>query len=573
MHSTQEQTSPPQAPGASFFASIRRAGIVRTQNRWGGGVAGGLARRFNIDPAIMRGVFVIVTLFSGVGLLVYGLCWALLPEETDGRIHLEEAMAGRFDAALAAAGAALVIGLARPGLWFAPFGGSGAWGIFIAIIAVGAVVALVAVARSRSSGGAGPGASGPGASGPTGATGGPPGQEGAGAPAATAEPTAHTGAVAISETRALPVASAAAGRSEPEMDTSRRVTEDPAPMAPTERFEAARAGAAPTEQLAPVSSDPAATEKLGAGPAAAGPAGATDAAPPLWSGQPRPYPLAPPQADPTAPTGQTGPTGPSGPTGPWGQYRAPMPSRRRTSRPGYRLVLLGLAGVFLVLAGVLLAWFSGYVSMAMPPLVMAGGALVAVGVVVTIAGLLGRRGGLLSLVSIVGLVVAGSLVIGGFDNYGSGALTWDSSRTIAHAPATYQVTDRADLERFEAWYSQNSSGPTVLDFTTAAASVDEAGLDLGSIALPPGASLDLRIPADVPFDVRVTGENAWVDAWDLSGVRAHATRAVQNWGPEQWVLGAGGSLDFTSALVGEPLRLHLDAPESATSIQFVQEQS
>jgi phage shock protein PspC (stress-responsive transcriptional regulator) len=45
-----------------------------------GGVCGGVANYFNIDPAIVRVLFAIVSLAWGTGILIYLLLWALLPE-------------------------------------------------------------------------------------------------------------------------------------------------------------------------------------------------------------------------------------------------------------------------------------------------------------------------------------------------------------------------------------------------------------------------------------------------------------------------------------------------------------
>jgi phage shock protein C len=43
------------------------------------GVCGGLAEYFNIDPVIVRLIFVLVTLTSGLGLPVYIVLWILMP--------------------------------------------------------------------------------------------------------------------------------------------------------------------------------------------------------------------------------------------------------------------------------------------------------------------------------------------------------------------------------------------------------------------------------------------------------------------------------------------------------------
>lgn len=73
---------------ASFFASVRRTGLTRTPDRWIGGVASGLALRLGVDALLVRAAFGVLALVSGAGLVLYALAWALLPEQSDGRIHL-----------------------------------------------------------------------------------------------------------------------------------------------------------------------------------------------------------------------------------------------------------------------------------------------------------------------------------------------------------------------------------------------------------------------------------------------------------------------------------------------------
>ncbi|MBO9390982.1 MAG: PspC domain-containing protein, partial [Roseiflexus sp.] len=46
------------------------------------GVCGGLATYFNIDPVIVRLVFVVAVLFGGVSPLVYIILWIVMPEES-----------------------------------------------------------------------------------------------------------------------------------------------------------------------------------------------------------------------------------------------------------------------------------------------------------------------------------------------------------------------------------------------------------------------------------------------------------------------------------------------------------
>lgn len=140
-------------PGAGFFDSLRRGGLVRTDERWIGGVGAGLARRLDVDPLLVRGVFVVLTFFGGLGLLLYGLAWALLPEESDGRIHTQEALRGRFDAGLAGALVMVMVGLTRPGLWWQAFWWGDAWGLLGLLITAAIVVAVLVwvVPRARGS--------------------------------------------------------------------------------------------------------------------------------------------------------------------------------------------------------------------------------------------------------------------------------------------------------------------------------------------------------------------------------------------------------------------------------------
>ena len=70
-----DEVSPP-----GFFGWIRRLGVVRGRDRWIGGVASGIAQRLGVDPLIVRGALIVLTIFAGVGGLRPGLAWALLPE-------------------------------------------------------------------------------------------------------------------------------------------------------------------------------------------------------------------------------------------------------------------------------------------------------------------------------------------------------------------------------------------------------------------------------------------------------------------------------------------------------------
>ena len=45
------------------------------------GVAGGVARRFGIDPTLVRIAFVLATVGGGTGMVAYLVCWLLVPAE------------------------------------------------------------------------------------------------------------------------------------------------------------------------------------------------------------------------------------------------------------------------------------------------------------------------------------------------------------------------------------------------------------------------------------------------------------------------------------------------------------
>ncbi len=110
----------PRRPSGTdgFFDAVRRVGIYRSDDRWIGGVASGVAERFGIDPLVVRGLLFVTFFLSGAGLVLYGAAWALLPERRDGRIHLQEALRGNVDVALLGAAAFVVVGFSWGGGWW-----------------------------------------------------------------------------------------------------------------------------------------------------------------------------------------------------------------------------------------------------------------------------------------------------------------------------------------------------------------------------------------------------------------------------------------------------------------------
>lgn len=123
--------------GGSFFTWLRSTGIVRSDDRWFTGVAGGIAAKIGIDPLIVRGVFVVLALLGGPGLLFYLAGWLLLPDTT-GRIHVEEIIRGRASAGVLTAAIVFATIVVLPALIgiVAPAAGSGplfsiwSWGVW-----------------------------------------------------------------------------------------------------------------------------------------------------------------------------------------------------------------------------------------------------------------------------------------------------------------------------------------------------------------------------------------------------------------------------------------------------------
>lgn len=59
------------------YERLRRS----TTDRKIAGVAGGLGRHLNVDPTVLRVLFVVLALFGGAGLVLYGVMWLIVPQE------------------------------------------------------------------------------------------------------------------------------------------------------------------------------------------------------------------------------------------------------------------------------------------------------------------------------------------------------------------------------------------------------------------------------------------------------------------------------------------------------------
>lgn len=451
-------TPPPPPPGAgpqtppgpsgtdTFFDGIRRTGLVRSEERWVGGVAGGIALRLGIDPLLVRGLLAVTVLLGGLGLVLYGAGWALLPEQRDGRIHLQELFRGHFDVAVLGAFAVLATGLSfpdrwNPGLWWT--GGSGWWQALLWTSAVVLVVVLVVQGtRDRRPGGPvppghvpppGPPGSGPVPPGPTTGAPGHPGPT----PAGPVPPAPGTGPSA------------------------------PGPTSPT-----TSTGTSPL-----MSTDHTTTAAVPPSPAAwaAGPGPST------WSG---------------------GPTGPGAPSTGWSAQRPaatpPPPAPRRPSGPGAGTVGVVVALTLLTLAGLMYAERVGAFD---GPVVLIAGAtgVVLAGLGIILAGLRGRTSGALG-----GLAVVGILVLLPVSAAARADITWTGGGTVV-GDVTRTPTTVAEAER---GYSVGA-GEARIDLTELPASRDTVVVPVNvgageiTVIVPEGSAYD----ADVRI---FAGEITWL---------------------------------------------------------------
>jgi len=51
------------------------------EGRWVAGVCAGLGEYFDVDANLVRVIFAIVTIFGGMGILIYLAGWLLMPEQ------------------------------------------------------------------------------------------------------------------------------------------------------------------------------------------------------------------------------------------------------------------------------------------------------------------------------------------------------------------------------------------------------------------------------------------------------------------------------------------------------------
>ncbi|MEU0933265.1 PspC domain-containing protein [Embleya sp. NPDC005971] len=102
----------PAGSSAAPTTTIRPQLLRSTEDRMVSGVCGGLGEHFGLDPVIFRIVFAVLSLFGGVGVLVYSLGWLLIPARGEEQPVLRRVLSGKFDRGASAATVVAVMGVA-----------------------------------------------------------------------------------------------------------------------------------------------------------------------------------------------------------------------------------------------------------------------------------------------------------------------------------------------------------------------------------------------------------------------------------------------------------------------------
>ncbi|CAN5636935.1 hypothetical protein BH10ACT10_BH10ACT10_27260 [soil metagenome] len=117
----EQQSNQATGPGVDRqnlrnYEQLRRS----TTDRKVAGVAGGLGRHLNIDPTILRVLFVVLCFFGGAGFVAYGAAWLLVPEDgrADGKVSMSDNARNGVLIAVGIVAALLVLGDSWNGIGF-----------------------------------------------------------------------------------------------------------------------------------------------------------------------------------------------------------------------------------------------------------------------------------------------------------------------------------------------------------------------------------------------------------------------------------------------------------------------
>ncbi|GAA3304116.1 PspC domain-containing protein [Glutamicibacter nicotianae] len=99
-----------------IYEQLRKSPVTRQDSQWLGGVATGVADYFKVDVVLIRGIFVVLGVLGGLGMVLYGLAWALLPDAA-GKMHLESAVNRNWTSGMTGAVIIFAFGI-FPAPWF-----------------------------------------------------------------------------------------------------------------------------------------------------------------------------------------------------------------------------------------------------------------------------------------------------------------------------------------------------------------------------------------------------------------------------------------------------------------------
>ncbi|MHA7239938.1 PspC domain-containing protein [Arthrobacter sp. TMS1-12-1] len=472
----QEPAAPhPAGPPASssFFRWLRGLDITRAPDRWVGGVAGGVARRTGLDIALVRGLIVILAIFGGIGVLLYGLAWALLPEP-DGRIHVEQAGWGSWTSGLTGAAALVVIGLWRPYLPLLEGGGLG--GLLWTLFWVGAVGFFVYWIVNRSTGGpgrpipggpGGPAGTGRPGSGPVPPSGPASWPGGSRNPVPAGPPSAHDGEGPATDPPADaggPATGSAGASTRTEDGPSAGDSPDSPGAADTPGASGASGADAPSDDDAVHRTVPLPYQPR---------AYAEPWTPQSYPTQPLPYEPGP--ASWSASTYPTSSPGPVAGRAAVTRYRPPQPSGPTTA------LLVG--GAITVGATLLAVDYLGALDLASPGVVALAAASIVLALGVIGLGIRGRTSGFVGFaaaLAVIGALIASFTLVGG---------AWIIAQESRTAPASPETASNG--------YSVLAA-QTTIDLTGLTSLSSDVVVPVNSLA----SAVTVVVPDDVPVEVR-----------------------------------------------------------------------
>ncbi|MDF2093843.1 PspC domain-containing protein [Knoellia sp. 3-2P3] len=138
----QTAGTPQQSSGMDrFFGWLRELDLRRdTEDKWLAGVCSGIANRLGVDPLVIRAVLVVLILLGGLGVTLYLIAWAFVPNDKEEIVAERGLRHGDFW------GIALLVLIALSlvgGSGFVDGNGWGLWWLWWVAIPVGVVIWLV----------------------------------------------------------------------------------------------------------------------------------------------------------------------------------------------------------------------------------------------------------------------------------------------------------------------------------------------------------------------------------------------------------------------------------------------